>query len=136
MVFLARKKPPHVVKNLLNGSFYKSRTALMIGSSLDESDLRRTDMRNASAVFMMSGKNLSTPSFQGETLKYLTFSFFFLCDFLTFKIGRQWIRNWKMNIIHYDAGLLIILHQKLPCTHTTYYQKLQVSKQVPLRQAR
>ncbi|KAF9429000.1 hypothetical protein BGZ94_000181 [Podila epigama] len=53
VVFLSRNKPSSDVKNLLDMPKYKSRTTMLVGNGLDESDLERCQVRGAGAVFVI-----------------------------------------------------------------------------------
>lgn len=55
VVFLSRNKPSRDVKTLLDMPMHKNRTTMLVGNGLDESDLKRCQVRDAGAVFVIPG---------------------------------------------------------------------------------
>ncbi|KAG0344760.1 potassium channel, sub T, member 2 [Podila humilis] len=53
VVFLSRNKPSREVKTLLDMPMHKNRTTMLVGNGLDESDLKRCQVRDAGAVFVI-----------------------------------------------------------------------------------
>ncbi|KAF9435810.1 hypothetical protein BGZ76_005494 [Entomortierella beljakovae] len=53
VVFLSRNKPSKDVKTLLDMHMHKNKTTILIGNGLDEIDLKRCQVRDASAVFVI-----------------------------------------------------------------------------------
>ncbi|KAF9110634.1 potassium channel, sub T, member 2 [Mortierella sp. AM989] len=57
VVFLSRNKPSKDVKTLLDMPMHKNRTTMLVGNGLDEFDLKRCQVRDASAVFVIPVKS-------------------------------------------------------------------------------
>ncbi|KAF8980978.1 potassium channel, sub T, member 2 [Entomortierella lignicola] len=53
VVFLSRNKPSKEVKMLLDMPMHKNRTTMLVGNGLDEVDLKRCQVRDAGAVFVI-----------------------------------------------------------------------------------
>ncbi|KFH70422.1 hypothetical protein MVEG_03272 [Podila verticillata NRRL 6337] len=59
VVFLSRNKPSRDVKTLLDMPMHKNRTTMLVGNGLDESDLKRCQVRDAGAVFVIPDRSTS-----------------------------------------------------------------------------
>ncbi|KAF9313715.1 hypothetical protein BG003_004898 [Podila horticola] len=59
VVFLSRNKPSRDVKTLLDMPMHKNRTTMLVGNGLDESDLKRCQVRDAGAVFVIPDRTTS-----------------------------------------------------------------------------
>ncbi|KAF9153429.1 hypothetical protein BG015_003406 [Linnemannia schmuckeri] len=59
VVFLSRNKPSKDVKTLLDMPTNKNRTTMLVGNGLDESDLKRCQVKDAGGVFIIPDRTTS-----------------------------------------------------------------------------
>jgi hypothetical protein len=66
VVLLARAKPGSTVKTLLSGPIYRNNVSVLQGFGMDEKDLRRVDLRSASAAFLLADRGANSARIEDE----------------------------------------------------------------------
>ncbi|KAG0377407.1 hypothetical protein BGX24_006149 [Mortierella sp. AD032] len=74
VVFLSRNKPSKDVKTLLDMPTHKNRTTMLVGNGLDESDLKRCQVKDAGGVFIIPDRTTSELESQDTMTTLLAWS--------------------------------------------------------------
>ncbi|KAF9133555.1 hypothetical protein BGW39_009526 [Mortierella sp. 14UC] len=74
VVFLSRNKPSKDVKTLLDMPSHKNKTTMLVGNGLDESDLKRCQVKDAGGVFIIPDRTTSELESQDTMTTLLAWS--------------------------------------------------------------
>ncbi|KAI9364525.1 hypothetical protein DFJ73DRAFT_956322 [Zopfochytrium polystomum] len=66
LVFLARNPPPPSIKAVIQQSLYQNRITYLVGSGLNSSDFERSQIRSASAVYILADRGAANYSEEDE----------------------------------------------------------------------